>query len=249
MALNEKGEELLESFWLELVEEQKEVAEAGVLRHDPDVQQLAADGYITLTDQQLRLTPAGREEGRLCVRRHRLAERLMVDVLQCDEASLHETSCRFEHLLRRGLADNICTLLGHPRHCPHGHPIPEGPCCVEARRSPEQIVVPLSDLPVGQSARISHLRTEARDTLQKLLVVGALPGTVLTLVQRFPAYVLHVGNSQFAIDTELAAHIYVRPLPAAGGGNGIGCCGAAAAGQNAPRRRFRFGFGGGNRRG
>lgn len=246
MALNEKGEELLESFWLELVEGQREAAEAGVLRHDPDVQTLAADGYITLEGDRLRLTEAGREEGRNCVRRHRLAERLMVDVLQCDAVSLHETSCRFEHLLRRGLADNICTLLGHPRHCPHGHPIPEGPCCVEARRSPEQIVVPLTDLPTGCTARVSHLHSDARETLQKILLIGALPGTVLTLVQRFPAYVLHLGNSQFAIDGELAAHIYVRPLPPAT--PGAGCCGGGAAGQNRPRRRFRFGFGAGNPR-
>ena len=75
------------------------------------------------------LTSKGTEESRQCVRRHRLGERLFADVLRIKPGLVHEASCRFEHILHKGIEDNICILLGHPKTCPHGKPIPPGECC------------------------------------------------------------------------------------------------------------------------
>jgi putative ABC transport system ATP-binding protein len=81
----------------------------------------------------VRLTPRGRERAGSIIRRHRLAERLFTDSLAMDsETEIEQQACKFEHILSPEATDKICTFLGHPRTCPHGAPIPPGPCCGRA---------------------------------------------------------------------------------------------------------------------
>jgi putative ABC transport system ATP-binding protein len=76
------------------------------------------------------LTSRGRERAGSIIRRHRLAERLFTDSLAMDsETEIEQQACKFEHILSPEATDKICTFLGHPRTCPHGAPIPPGPCC------------------------------------------------------------------------------------------------------------------------
>jgi putative ABC transport system ATP-binding protein len=76
------------------------------------------------------LTPRGRNRAGSIIRRHRLAERLFTDSLAMDsESEIEEQACKFEHILSPGATDKICSFLGHPKTCPHGAPIPPGPCC------------------------------------------------------------------------------------------------------------------------
>jgi len=75
-------------------------------------------------------TPRGRQRAADIIRRHRLAERLFTDSLALDsESEIEQQACKFEHILSLEATDKICTFLGHPRTCPHGAPIPPGPCC------------------------------------------------------------------------------------------------------------------------
>ncbi|MGA9811339.1 MAG: iron dependent repressor, metal binding and dimerization domain protein [Terriglobales bacterium] len=75
-------------------------------------------------------TPRGRLRAADIIRRHRLAERLFTDSLALDsESEIEQQACKFEHILSPEATDKICTFLGHPRTCPHGAPIPLGPCC------------------------------------------------------------------------------------------------------------------------
>jgi putative ABC transport system ATP-binding protein len=79
------------------------------------------------------LTSRGRDRAAGIIRRHRLAERLFTDSLAMDsESEIEEQACKFEHILSPEATDKICTFLGHPRTCPHGAPIPPGPCCGRA---------------------------------------------------------------------------------------------------------------------
>ena len=79
------------------------------------------------------LTPRGRERAGSIIRRHRLAERLFTDSLAMDsETEIEQQACKFEHILSPEATDKICTFLGHPKTCPHGAPIPPGPCCGRA---------------------------------------------------------------------------------------------------------------------
>jgi putative ABC transport system ATP-binding protein len=76
------------------------------------------------------LTPRGHKRAADIIRRHRLAERLFTDSLAMDsETEIEQQACKFEHILSSDATDKICTFLGHPRTCPHGSPIPPGPCC------------------------------------------------------------------------------------------------------------------------
>jgi putative ABC transport system ATP-binding protein len=76
------------------------------------------------------LTSRGRQRAADIVRRHRLAERLFTDSLAMDsESEIEQQACKFEHILSPEATDKICAFLGHPRTCPHGAPIPPGPCC------------------------------------------------------------------------------------------------------------------------
>ncbi len=75
-------------------------------------------------------TPRGRLRAADIIRRHRLAERLFTDSLALDsESEIEQQACKFEHILSPEATDKICAFLGHPRTCPHGAPIPIGPCC------------------------------------------------------------------------------------------------------------------------
>jgi DtxR family Mn-dependent transcriptional regulator len=181
------------------------------------------------------LTEAGRPEAISVVRRHRLAERLLNDVLGAREGLLHEKACRFEHLLDRGLDDSVCTLLGHPKVCPHSKPIPPGKCCLEEQYEARRLVSPLSELEPGSRGKVAYVYAPEGGRLQKLLAMGVLPGAPIRLVQKFPSYVFEAGHSQFAVDEQIADAIYVRLVA------DEAAAPAGAAGKRPFGKRCRFG--------
>ncbi len=75
------------------------------------------------------LTERGRKRACDLVRRRRLAERLFMDTFSIEDPEADTHACKFEHIISPELDEKICTFLGHPRTCPHGHPIPPGHCC------------------------------------------------------------------------------------------------------------------------
>ena len=210
MDLSDRAEEILETLWTEIVERKKESCDASILRDDDSLKELSKSGFVRIKDNRLSLTNKGNDEAKNCIRRHRLAERLFADVLDVKGKSVHEKSCKMEHLLHKGLDENICTLLGHPTTCPHGRPIPEGKCCKGIMKRPKKLIIPLTELGTKKKAKVSYLQTQDRSSLQKMIAMGVLPNTKIHLLQKFPSYVLQVGRSQFAIDKELAGHVYVR---------------------------------------
>jgi putative ABC transport system ATP-binding protein len=85
-------------------------------------------------ERMIHFTDKGQKRAEDIIRRHRLAERLFIQTFRVqDEAEVAEQACRFEHILSPEATDSICTFLNHPRTCPHGSPIPAGPCCVAAK--------------------------------------------------------------------------------------------------------------------
>ena len=90
--------------------------------------------HIGLVTEAGEFTRKGEARARDVIRRHRLAERLFMDVLSIhDEDEIESSACKFEHILSPEVTDRMCTLLGHPKACPHGSPIPQGECCAEHR--------------------------------------------------------------------------------------------------------------------
>ena len=89
-------------------------------------------GLLCVERPVLEMTNEGRQRAASIIRRHRLAERLFTDTFQMrDDQELESNACTFEHILSPEVTERICTFLHHPRHCPHGSPIPPGLCCAD----------------------------------------------------------------------------------------------------------------------
>ena len=211
MELSEKAEEILEALWVNMEEEGKKPLDLGASRDEPAISELEKLGFIKLDANHIYLLEKGKQDAQTAIRRHRLAERLLADVLDVKKKIINEVSCRFEHLLHKGLEDNLCILLGHPKICPHGKPIPPGKCCREkGKKEYFKVVSSLSELKEREKGVVAYLHTKDPARMQKLMAIGALPGMNITLLQRFPSYVFKIGESQFAVDKALAEGIYVR---------------------------------------
>ncbi len=234
MEIEEQAEEILETLWIRTVEKGEDsvpLSELGKAKRP--LEQLIKAGYITLTDDNVRLTDTGWPEARSVLRRHRLAERLLNDVLGTGDSLIHDKACKFEHLLDRGLEENICSLLGHPKVCPHGKPIPPGRCCQQEDTRVQKLVAPLSQLSRGRQGKVAYIYASESDKLQKLIAMGILPGAPITLIQNFPSYVFQTRQTQFAVDKEIADAIYVR---LAGGDTG-----SRSGEEQPPRQGWRKG--------
>jgi DtxR family Mn-dependent transcriptional regulator len=171
------------------------------------LRELAAEGQLAIDAAgEVSFTPDGEEQARRLIRCHRVAERLVYDVLGENAES---SACEFEHLVETGVVDSICTLLGHPRECPHGYSIPEGDCC---RRSAEVVrrrVVPLLQLDLGESARIAWVSARNDERLHALSSLQIRPGAMVTLHQTRPSVVVEVEGASIAIDDAVASAINV----------------------------------------
>ena len=128
------------------VEKMKDLDLVTVAPHPPEAHQhktfvnpcheaLRPDGMFSGDGTQVvTLTPRGRNRAGSIIRRHRLAERLFTNCLAFEtESEIEQQACKFEHILSPEATDKICTFLNHPRTCPHGAPIPPGPCCSGVR--------------------------------------------------------------------------------------------------------------------
>jgi DtxR family Mn-dependent transcriptional regulator len=211
MELEEKAEEVLETLWISTKEEKKDsfpLDDLGDMKKP--IAQLIKTGFISISDNRVMLTSKGLPVAKDVVRRHRLAERLLTDVLGARDILIHEKACKFEHLLDRGLDESICILLGHPKICPHGSPIPAGRCCQKEKTIAQKVIAPLSQLSQGQKGTVAYIHAPESDKLQKLMAMGILPGAPIILIQSFPSYVFQVRQTQFAVDKDIADAIYVR---------------------------------------
>jgi len=146
------------------------------------------------------------------VRRHRLTERLFKDLMAVSDSTMEAQACELEHILSPEATDSVCTLLGHPPTCPHGRPIPPGPCCSTAQQNVRSLVTGLRHFPLGATGRIVFIAPKFHDRMDRLAALGVIPGSEIRLHQRSPSYVIEVGETTIALDGEIAGEIYVKPV-------------------------------------
>src|SRR5438309_5607460 len=91
------------------------------------VRRLRDEGYLELEGRHITLTTQGRRRAESVVRKHRLAERLLTDVIGLEWHKTHLEACRWEHVISDDVEAKLVVLLGNPSTCPHGNPIPGGP--------------------------------------------------------------------------------------------------------------------------
>lgn len=162
------------------------------------LKRLESRDLVSRVGTEVLLTPAGIAESLDIVRRHRVAERFLVDVLGLDWNAAHEDACLLEHALSPRVLEALERFLGDPSVCPHGHPIPGADGSVA--QSPGR---PLDGLAVGDRAVVLRVSEEGT-TLEYLGHLGLRPGAQVTLVAREP----HGGPVSIEIDG------HVRPVSA-----------------------------------
>ncbi len=134
------------------------------------------------------LTEEGFRKAKEIIRSHRLAERLLHDVLNLQSEEMERSACRYEHMLGTEAADSVCILLGHPRTCPHGKAIPPGECCEAGETTLRPLVVPLTELDSGETATVAYVGTRDNARLSYLTSLGVMTGRPVQLLQRQPSY-------------------------------------------------------------
>jgi DtxR family Mn-dependent transcriptional regulator len=138
------------------------------------VGRLERDGYITRRrDRTISFTPEGAEHAEGIVRRHRMIERFLTDVLGVPWDQVHEEAERLEHAMSPVLEERMQAAIGKAETCPHGHPIVAG-----ARLAG----VPLADVQIGAKVRVLRFENEAEDLLHYLKDSGLEPGLEGTLI-------------------------------------------------------------------
>ena len=184
------------------------------------VARMERDGLITVEgDRHLELTAEGRKHATSVMRKHRLAECLLVDVIGMEWEEVHIEACRWEHVMSDSVERRIATLLGGPTSCPHGNPIPGldelGTLPVSEEDGPlvtlEQAASSGSEKAVVR--RISEQIQPDADVLRHLRSAGVQPGrTVKIAAPNGHGLVLTTDFGTTTVDDLTARHVFVTVL-------------------------------------
>jgi DtxR family transcriptional regulator, iron-dependent repressor len=168
---------------------------------------LEGDGYVERADDKsLMFTERGRGEAEAIVRRHRLIERFLTDVLGIPWDEVHEEAERLEHAMSPVLEERMLAAIGDAKTCPHGHPIVEG-----AR---EEGVL-LADVEPGADVRILRFENEAEEILHYLKQTGLHPGLDGKLESSGEEeVVVSSSEGRHAVSKSVAETVSVRADPA-----------------------------------
>jgi DtxR family Mn-dependent transcriptional regulator len=184
------------------------------------VNRLVEQGNVELLDdRRLRLTAKGRAIARSIVRRHRLAERLLVDVIGLEWEKAHREADRWEHAISADVEEKLVALLGDPATCPHGNPIPGS-----ARKVDRAGSIVLSEAPAGAFvvSRISE-RLELDDDALRLIASAHLtPGSPATIDGRDPSGDVEITTDVGTHRVPAAVARMMEVVPAAVGAVGAG---------------------------
>jgi DtxR family Mn-dependent transcriptional regulator len=174
------------------------------------LERLTEDGYVDREGRRLSLTPSGREVAEKVVRKHRLAERLLVDVIGLEWHKVHREAGRWEHVISDDVEARLVDLLGDPATCPHGNPIPgSGSPAVTAPTRP------LADVAEGERVRLFRISEEVEMNLGSLTLLdegGFIPGAVARVGGRDGDGNLEVdveGASAIRVPRELSGRLFV----------------------------------------
>lgn len=172
------------------------------------LKKLAADGYLEHRARgEAKLTQKGLEVAVRVMRRHRLAERLLTDVLGMGWDEVHAEACMLEHAISERVEARLVALLGDPQTCPHGHPIPP-----KDLSDPVRVGMPLAQIGSGGKAVVHGVTEEVPEILRYLGEIGLRPGTSVSVAEKAPLggpMTISVNGASHAISLELARMITV----------------------------------------
>jgi DtxR family Mn-dependent transcriptional regulator len=183
------------------------------------VARMERDGLLTVKgDRHLELSPKGRQLATRVMRKHRLAERLLTDIIGLEIEYVHEEACRWEHVMSEQVERRLVELLDHPNESPYGNPIPGLSELGELGRDAEFLegVVPMTKAVSGSIEplrlvvrRISEPLQTDTEVMSVLRRVGVLPGNDVLVSQGHDGVIVARQGETAEIDLESAAHIFV----------------------------------------
>ena len=184
------------------------------------VARMERDGLVTVQgDRHLQLTDEGLRLATRVMRKHRLAERLLIDVIGLDWELVHEEACRWEHVMSETVERRLVELLDHPTESPYGNPIPgldelgETDLGEEFMDGVESLSKAAGSLEGRvRVRRISEEMQKDEDLMSALRRVGALPDKTVTVVATADGVLVGSGGETAEIVPEAADHIFVRRL-------------------------------------
>ncbi|MGH9213840.1 MAG: metal-dependent transcriptional regulator [Acidimicrobiales bacterium] len=207
-------EEYCEAIW-ELKEDEVEVIQARVAERlnvsrpavSEMIKRMQTEGFVALAGNMINLTGEGRVLAEQVVRRHRLAERLLTDILGLPWADAHLEAGKWEHVISEPVEKAINRVLDHPTTCPHGNPIPG------SSYSPPE-TVPLSDLTVGSPFTVTRIPEELEFTpglLEFLEDASVQPGRSGKVTATSPdgTTTVEIGGQHVGIGSFASARILV----------------------------------------
>jgi DtxR family Mn-dependent transcriptional regulator len=185
------------------------------------VARMERDGLLTVEgDRHLELTEQGDRLAVRVMRKHRLAERLLIDVIGLEWELVHAEACRWEHVMSETVERRLVEILGHPTESPYGTPIPGLAELGGTDDSPEFMkgVEPL-DVVARDAAQTRVVVRRIGEEMQKdeaamaaLRRVGALPDKVVTVEAGAGGVIVGSAGETAEIDLELASHLFVHRL-------------------------------------
>jgi DtxR family Mn-dependent transcriptional regulator len=174
---------------------------------------LTADGYINRSGRTIALTEQGRVLADSVIRKHRLAERLLVDVIGLPWHKAHLEAGRWEHVISDEVEERLVKLLGNPTTCPHGNPIPGTPGA-GARPTSQRS---LAEVKPGDTVRLERITEEVEldmASLQYLDEHGLIPGRSATVQRRAPdgTLTLDVDGTTVSLGPAICQQMFVAAV-------------------------------------
>jgi DtxR family transcriptional regulator, Mn-dependent transcriptional regulator len=172
------------------------------------LRRLEAAGLIERPAGGVALTPTGRQQALSILRRHRLSERFLADVLGLPWDVVHEEACRLEHALSPRVQDALEHYMKNPAVCPHGHPIPSADLAIA-----ELAGTPLASHGAGESVEVLRVAEDDERLLAYLASLGLFPGTEVAIVEVSPfegPFLLTVKGTTFALGRDVAGKVIVK---------------------------------------
>ena len=171
---------------------------------------LATDGYVERSGRTITLTEQGQGVAQTVLRKHRLAECLLVDVIGLPWHLVHDEAGRWEHVMSDEVMARLVLILGDPATCPHGNPIP-GSANPAGTQGP---LLALAEIGPGQKVRFERLGEEVEldgKTLRYLDDAGFIPGAEATVTDKGPdgTLLLEAGGTTLVLGSDLCQRLYV----------------------------------------
>ena len=158
----------------------------------------------------VKLTEKGRRIALRMIRKHRLSERLLTDLLNVEWEKVHEAACKLEHSISDEIAKRIEKVLGHPKTCPHGNPIP-----TECGGIIEESSKPLSEFNMGEKGVIAKITDERRELLEYLNSLEVRPDKIVEIIDKAPfggPITIRIEGKSHALSREIASLIELRKI-------------------------------------